>query len=158
MNNYICKAKDIKTDEWVSGYYVKKIDPLICCCNYHFILCQEYPNGSDVLNSMPTWHQVKPHTLCRYTGVNDQHGNPIFEHDILKVCLCYSDWSDCNEIFIDSIMFENGCFCFNNVFSSDGYNELSCVYNEITCGDGIYDGCIFEVIGNKFDNTNLMEG
>lgn len=156
MNNHICKAKDIETNSWVQGYYVSKVDPLYGF-PYHYLLYQGC-DKHNIPDSFLTWHKIDPETLCRYTGVNDQHGNPIFEHDILKVCLGYNDWSDCNEIFIDSIMFENGCFCFSNVFSYDGYNELSCVYNEITCGDGIDDCCIFEVVGNKFDNTNLMEG
>ena len=155
MDKYMCRAKN-GSNNWVYGYYVKKVDPLFSYSK-HYILCQKEGVYPGVLNSLMTWYEVDPDTVCRYTGVNDQHGNPIFEHDILKVCLCYNDWSECNEIFIDSIMFENGCFCLNKVFSSDGYNELYCVYSEITCGDDTYDDCIFEVIGNKFDNTELME-
>lgn len=157
MNNHICKAKSRSTGEWVQGYYVQKTDPLLNF-PYHFILNQECDNGSSLLSSFMTWHQVDPDTVCRYTGLNDQKCNPIFENDMIKFCRYYEYWDADNEILLDKVIFEDGCFCLEHTYSCDGYNELSCIYNEISFS-GEYDSdCIFEVIGNKFDNTELMEG
>lgn len=159
MNNHVCKAKDIKTGEWVSGYYVKKIDPLICCCNYHFILCQEYQNGSDILNSMPTWHQVKPHTLCQHIGWNDTDGIPIYENDIVEFSVAdisyrYLVWWNresnmMTAVPLDGIRF-NGFDYYNNFYRS--YEEF-CLMMINVYGD--YRS--IKVIGNIFDNTELMK-
>lgn len=134
MNNHICKAKTISTNEWVQGYYVAKTDPLLGCIS-HFILCQECDNPTNILSSFMTWYQVDPETLCRYTGVNDQNGNPIFEHDILCGTV-YHMFDASTETFEVHWLNEVGGWGLNYFEPSD---------------------CV--VIGNKFDadNTELME-
>lgn len=156
MSKHLCKAKNRETNEWITGYYVAKTDPLMGH-TYHFILCQECDNGSSILSSFMNWYQVNPDTLCRCTGLKDQKGTYIFENDIIKFCRYYQYWDADNDILLDKVMFEDGCFCLEHTYSCDGYNELSCIYNDIAFS-GEYDSdCIFEVIGNKFDNTELME-
>ena len=82
LDKYICKAKDTNTGGWVYGYYV-------CVPNRyrhdmaHLIIAQECEyHGCGEFWYMDV-HEVDPGTVCRYTGIEDKYGNPIFEHDIL---------------------------------------------------------------------------
>ena len=132
MNNHICKAKDIKTGEWVQGYYVTKQDPLLGI-SYHYILCQETEEGSGILNSLMSWYKVDPNTVCRYTGVKDMCGNPIFEHDILHgvVYGMLDGYISTFEVHWDDYI---GGWGFNNFEPSE---------------------C--RIVGNKFDNGESYE-
>ena len=31
------------------------------------------------------WHEVKPETVCQFTGMKDSHGAEVFEHDLLEL-------------------------------------------------------------------------
>lgn len=76
MNQYMCKAQRLDNHKWVYGYYVRKEDTIFKTKN-HFILRQLEGD------SLVSWYLVDPDTLCRCTGVQDNDGNMIFEHDIL---------------------------------------------------------------------------
>lgn len=88
-------------------------------------------------------------TICQYTGMEDKNGVKIFENDICK-CLSVSDYYD-----ID---------CISKVF----WDELSWMISESEHTDGMlsyfdmsknYMSHIpeVEVIGNVFDNPELLE-
>ena len=78
-------------------------------------------------------HEIDPSTLCRCTGAVDKHGNLIFEHDILHGTV-YHMFDAINETFEVHWLDDVGGWGLNYFEPSD---------------------C--EIIGNKFDNTNLME-
>ena len=82
MNNHICRAKSLDTGEWVYGYYVSTTDPLLDCA-YHYILSQEYNSDTGLLDSFISWRRVDPNTVCRYTGMEDKNGTPIYENDCI---------------------------------------------------------------------------
>ena len=92
MDKHICKAKDIKTGEWVYGYYVALPD--------------EYSHGKDIVHAIFTlecehvcmgeykdigWHEVDPDTICRCTGMTEfvmtdkSVNSPLFEGDIVEL-------------------------------------------------------------------------
>jgi hypothetical protein len=131
MNNLICKAKDIETNTWVQGYYVSKVDPLYGF-PYHYLLYQGH-DKHNIPDSFLTWHKIDPDTVCRYTGLNDKHNNPIFENDVVMIDDGFDKFA--------------GCVRW----------DQACAFYEIEYGTPLYFYEALEVIGNKFDNTNLME-
>lgn len=86
-------------------------------------------------------YDVDPSTICQCTGLKDKNGNPIFENDI--------------------------CIIRNGVINEeDGYFRIGWEYDQAMfelegtglCAnfDNIY-GHECEVVGNIFDNSELLE-
>lgn len=128
MDKHICKAKDIKTGEWVYGYYVALPD--------------EYSHGKDIVHAIFTlecehvcmgeckdigWHEVDPETVCQCTGLSDKNGTIIFEND----CIGHK---------LNVVEYFDGSFCVN------GDTPL-CYMNKY-----------YQVVGNKFDYGVLNNG
>lgn len=128
MDRHICKAKDIKTGEWVYGYYVALPD--------------EYTHGQDMVHAIFTlecehvcmgeykdigWHEVDPETVCQCAGLSDKNGTIIFEND----CIGHK---------LNVVEYFDGSFCIN------GDTPL-CYMNKY-----------YQVVGNKFDYGVLNNG
>ena len=134
MREILFRGKRIDNREWVEGFLVKKIDPLIgneCC----FILAQEYDtsciDGQPThLQSLMTWYKVISETVGQYTGMT-ANGKKIFEGDILTL----NKWKPCYVV-----KFEDGTFCM------------------VGTAIPIRHANKFEVIGNIHDNPELLEG
>ena len=105
---------------------------------------------------------VDTETVCQYTGLTDKNGRKIFEGDIVKLILpdgeiryfkvtiksvvrkvlCHPDFDDeVSKVEITGIVFE-----------WNGYELFPCIDTY-----GVPDYKMMEVIGNVFDNPELVE-
>ena len=101
---------------------------------------------------------VKEETVGQYTGLTDKNGTKIFEGDIVRYGKGIYEWNKKDWEFEVGIReFKDGAFIINDIYSSDGYNELSCLYHEINYSGKYDSGTLLEVIGNIHDNGELLE-
>lgn len=87
---------------------------------------------------------VDPQTVAPYIGIDDKNGTKIFKDDIVK--LHYEDYNSIHEK-IGIIVYHHGAFGVS--YKQDrhflAFNEMSMYCRWV------------EVIGNKFDNPELLE-
>lgn len=134
MNREILfKAKRIDNGEWIEGYYV-------FCRKHHYILpILTETIGYDEREN--EWIEIAPDTLCQYTGLTDKNDKKIWENDILT-----------RDGYWDiRIEFENGAFMVRNADKVQYINRVTCT------PISIFDINAYEVIGNIFDNPELLE-
>lgn len=131
------KAKRKDNGDWVEGSFVT-----LNCINPRIIINKKYIKGLSVIDSF----EIDPETLCECTGLKDKNGKLIFEGDIVK-------------------------------YKNNYYNDLTAIVEQKEARYGIWDktpenkvndkycfifNCIcmylgqYEVIGNKFDNKELL--
>lgn len=132
-DRYLYKAKRISDGEWVIGHYVN-----YCYQNEkdktgHFIL--KYPNK---------YYEIYTQTICQCTGMKDKNGKLIWENDIVAYWDTYNTESGMSESdCIGEVVWEEETLSFEvtNRLSAESYEVL--------------EDC--SVIGNKFDNPELLE-
>ena len=89
-------------------------------------------------------YQVDPSTVCQYTGLKDKNGKKIFEGDIIQIPDDYNEFGhSAGEIY--EIYFRYGGFRLKPKYSK-------------ARGYWLEDDETVEVIGNIFDNKELLEG
>lgn len=134
MNREILfKAKRKDNGEWIEGYYV-------FCRKHHYILpILTETIGYDEREN--EWIEIATDTLCQYTGLTDKNDKKIWENDILT-----------RDGYWDiRIEFENGAFMVRNADKVQYINRVTCT------PISILDINAYEVIGNIFDNPELLE-
>ncbi len=162
MNREILlKAKRKDNGEWVEGsllkceknYYICK-NPYQCMDSYSSLCGQEY--------GFRGFRLIDNETICQDTGLTDKNGKKIWENDITKLVLsdrevryfkvsfkkvarkvlCHPDFDD------DVAKVELNSICFE----WNGYELFPCIDDK-----GISDVFKMEIIGNTFDNPELLE-
>lgn len=136
-DRYLFKAKRLDNGEWVIGFVT-----------FHktgkaFIK----PIFGDARSS----EEVDPSTICQCTGLKDKNGKLIWENDIVKKKF-YTDYDNCanSEEYIGVVKHTDCAWvietirdkCTRPIFEAMSYSE---------------DVKHFEVIGNIFDNPELLE-
>lgn len=137
MRKILFKAKRIIDGEWVYGSHVYTFRedencPVTCVqVEKHFIV-EESGNM--------TW--VDEETICQYTGLTDMNGQKIWENDIL--CGHLDDMCPDYKTYAQVLWHKNGWYTKENG---------GIVYNLMD----EFDEHFFAVVGNVFDNADLLE-
>lgn len=156
MREILFRAKRIDDGEWIEGYYAMMGKGNLI---RHYIVqnCAltglfEDPEDNMYFNDV----EIDPETLCQYTGLKDKNGNRIWENDILKgytyPFLCDDEfnyyaiveWSEEYKYFFMYTM-KNPTSTVRGI--SEGNSELF----------ENFDSDDWEVIGNTFDNLELLD-
>jgi uncharacterized phage protein (TIGR01671 family) len=136
MNRQILfKAKRKDNGEWVEGYYV------YCRKRRYILQILNKEIGFDEREN--EWIEIDPGTICQYTGLTDKNGNKIWENDI------------CNrkEKYPENVTYNKGDWQLDYSYVSGKEMHTD------ACNLGFYvceRNCV-EVIGNIFDNADLLE-
>lgn len=134
------KKNDLKhefNEKWVEGN-------LILCGGKAYI--HPVSNKIDVtgeIGRIIVMHEIDPDTLCQYTGLIDKNGEKIWENDIC----------DRKEKYPEIVTYNKGDWQldYSYVFGKEMHTDA--------CNLGFYvceRDCV-EVIGNIFDNPDLLE-
>lgn len=96
----------------------------------------EYKNGDYIGDSF----LVNSETVGQFTGLHDKNGKEIYEGDIVK-------YRDSRGQHIEKVIFDKGCFYAGMHWGSSTRLAPKLINTRIT-----------EVIGNIYDNPELLEG
>lgn len=131
MREILFKAKRKDNGEWVEGYLMNE--------NYINVPFSDDDLGWRFDDST----EINPDTICQYTGLTDKNGKKIWENDI------------CNrkEKYPEIVTYNKGDWQldYSYVLGKDLHHSA--------CNLGFYAcerNCV-EVIGNIFDNADLLE-
>lgn len=131
MCEILFKAKRLDNGEWVEGYYWTNL------FDNHFIRIAQDKTGRFTIDDF----EIDPDTLCRFTGLTDKDNNKIWENDVVGFTTKprpYNSFSGMTFI----VIWDDGV---------GGFFPYSCNFDYLCPGNTI-------VIGNKFDNPELLKG
>ena len=148
QDRYLSKAKRKDNGEWVQGVPFEIEGKTVILINDTENLLRTHYLEENMWTSEIYAIEVDPSTICRCTGLKDKHGNLIWENDIVNGSIkrgaafyrCLVLWNECKARFDVRAL---GC---NFPMTLD------------ECADDIsMSGFDYEVLGNKFDNQELLE-
>ena len=94
-------------------------------------------------------YDVIKDTVGQYTGLHDKNGKEIYEGDIIQHLYEYSDITDRYLVEWDE---DELRYVFQNLSNKNNFCALEDMY------DDYYGDYAIEVIGNIYDNPELLEG
>lgn len=130
MREILFRGKREIDDEWIYGLYS---DDYVYDTDFPCIIPLRSGNNSH------DWAVIRE-TVGQYTGLTDKNGRRIFEGDILK----FTD-ADGRDVYLN-VVFEDGAF----LMEEDGVINSDLIPS--------YDCLRVEVIGNIYDNPELLKG
>lgn len=155
------RGKRIDNGEWVEGFY-------FCMVHedgrhvHHFIM----PIGTDLSLGTPIEKiqiEIDPETLCQYTGLTDKNGRKIWENDILRG---HGNDKDLSKVVygefgvrdVETLEVIDGVIGWHyEVIPTDAVSKCEPFCFPMPLTDYYIKRCEFEVIGNIFDNPELLE-
>lgn len=151
MREILFKAKRKDNGEWVEGYLFETQENSYIAYNGQF-------DDDLFLSPSNIFIRVDKNTICQYTGLIDKNGNKIWEYDIVvHTYTTYKNDASSYPPFRSEDKKKNYVIKWDSTASYCGYryhnkrNIFPLKKGTIINGDD-------EVIGNIFDNAELLEG
>lgn len=153
MREILFRGKRVDTGQWLYGHYV---------CQYGADMIY-LPEGVDREQGFDYYH-IDKETLCEFTGLRDKNGKRIWENDIVITQPFYDrPYSDKRKPkqFFGIVEYKTSTFNGNKFYPKQVYQaEWGLKYTEehgkfVHFSWGDLWGC--EVIGNRFDNPELLK-
>lgn len=147
-DRYLFKAKRLDNGEWVEGNILLDIEKNKPSETYRI-----YP-----IDHVDICMVVDETTICQCTGLKDRHGNLIFENDLMDGFLNpYLSGLDSEHDYFAEVCwcddFAGFGICTHKYKNSDVRGSTD---GEVDLMED-FDSSKWEVIGNKFDNKELLE-
>ena len=146
-NRYLFRGKRIDNGEWVEGNLIQNSDAedgweaIIIPAKNSNMFTKHIKHGYGDLG-YENWYRVDPSTICQCTGLKDKSGKLIFENDIMEAHIDEDFPEDVSRFKVE-------------------WNGKGWVENHPDCVDREYlddfDTEHFKVVGNIFDNPELLE-
>ena len=144
MREYKFRGKEIDTGKWVYGGLFKEPAPPQC---FEKTLEDKYWIVYPDPRYMPDWNlpyqmvrtDVEKETIGQYTGLKDRNMKEIYEGDVIKV-FTNKEWR------IGKIIYEHSGFTIDVTNNKELKYGRTSIIEKLT-----------EVIGNIYDNKNLLE-
>lgn len=156
---YLYRGKTKPDGEWIYGghMYVESLDR-------HIIV--EHDGCKQFSDECFGFSAVIPETVGQCTGLRDKNGKLIFEGDIFKFDdeVWSSYYTSCGTEYDSYDVVNYGAIGFNK--DSASYDFIKYKYNENSIEADLHENCNIEfadfvteleVIGNKWDNPELLE-
>ena len=138
-NRFLFRGKRTDTGEWVQGFYCKWLK------GKRVITYSEKETDCIITwmsNGGMSRYEVDPSTICQCTGLKDKNGNLIWENDIVK-----DEHGNLYKAFWQNNYYQFSWICVkSDVFSIGAKWDL-----------WSFKSFEIEVIGNVFDNPELLE-
>lgn len=133
------RAKRKDNGAWVYGYYAKVTSSI-----YDQPVSVIFPDDAVIYShgEFDLFYEVDPDTVCRSTGMTDIDGTPIYEHDIVDC------WSEGVNARGEVQQRKDGLWIIYPAWQKHIMWGL--------CPDE-YTHTTVKIIGNKFDNTELIK-
>ena len=147
MREILFKAKRIDNGEWVEGLLT------VMWGQYHII----NPNDEN------TAYPIDTETICQYTGLDDKNGRRIWENDVLRghgnpndlAKVVFGKFDVIDVETLGSVESVNGWH--TEVIPTDALSKTKPFCLPMPLNEFYIDISEFEVIGNIFDNPDLLE-
>lgn len=127
-DRYLFKAKFDDSDRWVKGQLVEVNDTYLIIPNHASKILSGWFSTSNII-------EVKKDTICQCTGLKDKNGKLIWENDVVKI----------NNSKV------------NTLITFRDFEIICTIPNEKYYKHRLEYDTEYEVIGNTFDNPELLE-
>lgn len=164
MREILFKAKSIATGEWVEGHliqssYMGEVKSWIST-----------PEDKTRLRAIATYYgdwravEVRTDTICQYTELTDKNGNKIWENDVVRGHgnpddLAKVVFGEFYVIKVDSLVKVDEVIGWHTeVIQTDAISKCEPFCLPMPLTDFYIGFSELEVIGNIFDNPDLLKG
>lgn len=156
QDRYLFNAKRTDNGEWVEGSLItgvffrlgQDIPYILCPDKADYDCFEDFSEENGIF-------EVDPSTICQCTGLKDKNGKLIWENDIVRFQFDNDDCTFPNKDIkkrIGKVFFSD----FRASFSiAMGRNGSKCLNNDLF--KYVQNGNRVEIIGNIFDNPELLE-